>query len=62
VQFDVLSGYNPLPEKSTKDLAAKEKDSGLGEDGVKKKRAIAPKGVSPKTGVAKTPAQKGAAR
>jgi type IV pilus assembly protein PilN len=69
VQFDVLSGYNPLPEKSTKDVAAKGK-GGAAEgdspaDTVKKKRTTAPKSgspASPKTGVAKTPAQKGAAR
>jgi type IV pilus assembly protein PilN len=66
VQFDVLSGYNPLPEKSPKDVAAKgnggaaEGDSAA--DGAKKKRA--PKSASsasPTTGV-KTPAQKGAPR
>jgi type IV pilus assembly protein PilN len=70
VQFDVLSGYNPLPEKSAKDVAAKGK-GGAAEgdspaDGVKKKkRTTAPKSASPtspKTGVAKTPAQKGASR
>ncbi|NYF52940.1 PilN domain-containing protein [Tunturiibacter gelidoferens] len=69
VQFDVLSGYNPLPERSVKDVAAKGK-GGAAEgdspaDGVKKKRATAPKSASPaspKSGLAKTPAQKGAAR
>jgi len=66
VQFDVLSGYNPLPEKSTKDVATKSKhgvtESDSSADGVKKKRA--PKNAptsGPKTGV-KAPAQKGAAR
>ena len=67
VQFDVLSGYNPLPERSTKDVAAKGKgDSAEGDSaagGVKKKRA--PKNASPASGPTpgvKAPAQKGAAR
>jgi type IV pilus assembly protein PilN len=66
VQFDVLSGYNPLPEKSTKDVAAKGKggaaEGDSSADGVKKKRMTAPKGASPRTGVVKAPAQKGAVR
>jgi len=62
VQFDVLSGYNPLPEKSTKE-AAKEKSKTDDDSGViKKKRATAPKSALPRPGVVKAPAQKGAAR
>src|SRR3984893_6687629 len=41
VQFDVLSGYNPLPERSTKDVAAKGKGGATEDDsaaaGVNKK-------------------------
>ncbi|WP_353068489.1 PilN domain-containing protein [Tunturibacter empetritectus] len=67
VQFDVLSGYNPLPEKSTKDVAAKVKggtaESGSSAEGVKKKRALksVSPAASPRTGV-KAPTQKGAPR
>jgi type IV pilus assembly protein PilN len=66
VQFDVLSGYNPLPEKSPKDLAAKGK-GGTAEgdspaDGVKKKRAPKSASVTSPTAGVKAPAQKGAAR
>jgi type IV pilus assembly protein PilN len=68
VQFDVLSGYNPLPEKSVKDVAAKDKkdmgDAAQGDSGaMKKKRSTAPKSAVPKAaGAVKAPAQKGAAR
>jgi type IV pilus assembly protein PilN len=65
VQFDVLSGYNPLPEKLVKVTAGKDKNGADGESpvgGVKKKRATAPKSALPGAGVAKAPAQKGAAR
>ncbi|WP_158943981.1 PilN domain-containing protein [Granulicella sp. S190] len=65
VQFDVLSGYNPLPEKSAKS-AAKEKEAAAGENSangvVRKKRSNTPKSGLIGTGAAKAPAQKGAAR
>ncbi|WP_433969396.1 PilN domain-containing protein [Tunturiibacter gelidiferens] len=69
VQFDVLSGYNPLPETSTKDVGAKGKggaaEADSSADVPKKKRTTGPKSASPaspKTGVAKAPAQKGPTR
>jgi type IV pilus assembly protein PilN len=70
VQFDVLSGYNPLPEKPVKDVAAKDKkdkkdksDSTEGDSGaVKKKKRTTPKSALPGAGAVKAPAQKGAAR
>ncbi len=64
VQFDVLSGYNPLPEKPAKD-ASKTKDADGAADsdspaaGVKKKGPKSPKSALPKGGVK---AQKGAPR
>jgi type IV pilus assembly protein PilN len=68
VQFDVLSGYNPLPEKPVKDVAAKDKkdkkdkgDATEGDSGAVKKRTT-PKSALPGTGAVKAPAQKGAAR
>ncbi|WP_260740402.1 PilN domain-containing protein [Tunturiibacter lichenicola] len=64
VQFDVLSGYNPLPERRIKDVAAaKDGDkSDSAEPVVKKSRPKGPRGSSPKGGVVKAPAQKGASR
>ncbi|MBB5344433.1 PilN domain-containing protein [Tunturibacter empetritectus] len=63
VQFDVLSGYNPLPERSGKDVSAKDKSASDSDSGVmKKKRATAPKSALPRAGVVKAPAQKVAAR
>jgi type IV pilus assembly protein PilN len=65
VQFDVLSGYNPLPEKPLK-TAAKDKEHAATEDTpngvVRKKRSSAPKSGPTGTGAAKAPVQKGATR
>jgi type IV pilus assembly protein PilN len=69
VQFDVLSGYNPLPEKPVKDVAAKDKkdkkdkgDATEGDAGAVKKKRTTPKSALPGAGAVKAPAQKGAAR
>jgi type IV pilus assembly protein PilN len=66
VQFDVLSGYNPLPEKPVKDGAAKDKkdkgDATEGDSGTVKKKRTIPKSALPGAGAVKAPAQKGAAR
>jgi type IV pilus assembly protein PilN len=59
VQFEILSGYNPLPVKP---ISAK-KDAGS--DGPKTgttKKSTGPKRLLPKSGVVKAPAQKGAPR
>jgi type IV pilus assembly protein PilN len=61
VQFDVLSGYNPLPEKPAKE-AAKEKRAADGASGAGKKKRAAPKSTLPGHGVVKAPVQKGAPR
>jgi type IV pilus assembly protein PilN len=70
VQFDVLSGYNPLPEKPVKEASkAKNADDTAGDSaaGEAKKKVTpktprAAKGASPRGGVVKAPAQKGAPR
>jgi type IV pilus assembly protein PilN len=66
VQFDVLSGYNPLPEKPMKDVAAKDKkdkgDATEGDSGAVKKKRTTPKSALPGAGAVKAPAQKGVAR
>jgi len=69
VQFDVLSGYNPLPEKPVKDVAAKDKkdkkdkgDATESDAGAVKKKKTAPKSALPGASAVKAPAQKGAAR
>jgi type IV pilus assembly protein PilN len=72
VQFEILSGYNPLPSKPAKEISAtatKESDSTKAAGGLKK---VAPaKNSLPKNslsnslstgGVVKAPAQKGAPR
>jgi len=59
VQFEILSGYNPLPAKPVS--ATKDVD----EDAPKVhavKKAATPKSTVPKGGVVKAPAQKGAPR
>jgi type IV pilus assembly protein PilN len=69
VQFDVLSGYNPLPEPA-KDAAAKDTKATKDKDGatesdsgaVKKKKSTGPKSALPGAGAVKAPAQKGAPR
>jgi type IV pilus assembly protein PilN len=67
VQFEILSGYNPLPPKPAKEIAA----SRTAADGSPKiktsKKTTPPKSASPtnttpKSGVVKAPAQKGAPR
>jgi type IV pilus assembly protein PilN len=59
VQFEILSGYNPLPAKPV--LAAK-KAEGDSSKARGAKKATTPKRVLPKGGVVKAPAQKGAPR
>jgi type IV pilus assembly protein PilN len=59
VQFEILSGYNPLPAKpvsATKDAEGDSPKAG------ETKKATPPKGSVPKGGVVKAPAQKGAPR
>jgi type IV pilus assembly protein PilN len=58
VQFEILSGYNPLPAK-TVPAKAVASDSSKAEV---TKKATAPKSASPKGGVVKAPMQKGAPR
>jgi type IV pilus assembly protein PilN len=62
VQFEILSGYNPLPAKPLKEIAAeKEDESAKSEAKVKAKRPVShPKSSSAR--VVKAPAQKGAPR
>jgi type IV pilus assembly protein PilN len=64
VQFDVLSGYNPLPERRIKDVAATKDgdESDSATPVVKKGRPKGPRGSSPKGGVVRAPMQKGAPR
>jgi len=66
VQFEILSGYNPLPAKTVKAVSA-----GKDEEGDKPKEVSVKKHASPKSGAAKgglprgvvkAPAQKGAPR
>jgi type IV pilus assembly protein PilN len=60
VQFEILSGYNPLPAKPVKELSAtKGNDSGKA---AVAKKVRPPKTSSPSGGVVKAPAQKGAPR
>jgi type IV pilus assembly protein PilN len=59
VQFEILSGYNPLPAKPVS--ATKDVEGGSPKAGGAKK-ATTPKRVPPKGGVVKAPAQKGAPR
>jgi type IV pilus assembly protein PilN len=64
VQFEVLSGYNPLPEKRGKDVAAAKSDEGVAKGGPVKDGAAktAAKPRSTKSGAAKAATQKGGAR
>jgi type IV pilus assembly protein PilN len=66
VQFDVLSGYNPLPEKQVKEVStSKDADGATKSDSTgatKKKTGPRPKSALPKGGVMKAPTQKGAPR
>ena len=61
VQFEILSGYNPLPAKPVKEISAT-KDSDSTKVGVGVKKVAPPKSSHPKGGVVKAPAQKGAPR
>jgi type IV pilus assembly protein PilN len=66
VQFEILSGYNPLPAKPVKETSAtKDSDSTKAGVGVKKvappKNSLSKNSLS-KGGVVKAPAQKGAPR
>jgi hypothetical protein len=65
VQFEILSGYNPLPAKPAKEISAtKDSDATKAAVGVKKaappKNSLSKKSLS--GGVVKAPAQKGAPR
>jgi type IV pilus assembly protein PilN len=57
VQFEILSGYNPLPAKP---VSATKEAEGNSAKARGAKKATAPKKVLPKGGVVKAPAQKGA--
>jgi type IV pilus assembly protein PilN len=59
VQFEILSGYNPLPAKPVKEVSAT-RDRDSTKAAVAKK--VRPKSSSPSGGVVKAPAQKGAPR
>ena len=61
VQFEILSGYNPLPAKPVKEISAT-KNGDSTKVGVGAKKATPPKRSNPKGGVVKAPAQKGAPR
>jgi type IV pilus assembly protein PilN len=63
VQFEILSGYNPLPAKGVKDGSAKKDEKGDAPK-VRATRPSAPKGapLPLRGGVVKAPAQKGAPR
>ncbi|HEY1965483.1 MAG TPA: PilN domain-containing protein [Acidobacteriaceae bacterium] len=68
VQFEILSGYNPLPPKSAKEIAASKEaeESSPKPKTVKKGISPAPKSAHPASalpkGVTKAPMQKGAPR
>jgi type IV pilus assembly protein PilN len=58
VQFEILSGYNPLPAKPVKEISPAKAD-----DSTKAVKKAGPsKSTVPKSGVVKAPAQKGAPR
>jgi type IV pilus assembly protein PilN len=59
VQFEILSGYNPLPAKPVKEISAAKADEST-KAGVGAKKATPSTSSSPKSGVVKAPAQKGA--
>ena len=62
VQFEILSGYNPLPAKSVKEGSAKKDEKGDAPKVHVTKRPSVPKSPPPRGGVVKAPAQKGAPR
>jgi type IV pilus assembly protein PilN len=62
VQFEILSGYNPLPTKSVKEGSAKKDEEGDAPKVRTPKKTVVPKNPLPRGGVVKAPAQKGAPR
>jgi type IV pilus assembly protein PilN len=66
VQFEILSGYNPLPPKSAKEIAASHAEDGSPKVKTAKKstppKSASPTSPTPKAGIVKAPAQKGAPR
>ena len=66
VQFEILSGYNPLPAKAAKEVAAAKEDDSTKAAAAAAKKEKAPARAVPHTvpgsGVVKAPAQKGAPR
>jgi hypothetical protein len=61
VQFEILSGYNPLPAKPVKEVAAKKDAEGDGSKARVIKKDMVRKTPLPRN-VVKAPAQKGAPR
>ncbi len=61
VQFEILSGYNPLPVKPVKEISAA-KDNDSTKAAVVTKKVKPSNKALPKSGVVKAPAQKGAPR
>jgi type IV pilus assembly protein PilN len=61
VQFEILSGYNPLPAKPAKEISATKEDDSAKAPLVAKRVKPSNSAVS-KSGVVKAPAQKGAPR
>src|SRR5438270_2716817 len=65
VQFEILSGYNPLPAKTVKEVSAAKEDDSTKAPVVSKKGKPSNNAVPhavPGSGVVKAPAQKGAPR
>ncbi len=62
VQFDILSGYNPLPLKPVKEISATKDGDTDSSEAEAAKKPTAPKRLPPNGAVRKAPAQKGAAR
>ncbi len=65
VQFEILSGYNPLPEKPLNEVVvAKDEDSGTPKTGATgaARNAASRRSPTAKSGVVKAPIQKGAPR
>ena len=62
VQFEILSGYNPLPAKTAKEISGAKDGEGNGPKAGTMKKLGSPKRLLPKGGVVKAPAQKGAPR
>ena len=60
VQFEILSGYNPLPPKPAKEVSPAKNAVGASPKTGSRKRASSPK--KPPTAIVKAPAQKGAPR